>query len=426
MFSANYFFHYCRSAGAGSRRRLSDAKVGKTTARNFFSHDFGGQGLLRCFWAPLAFGAAKRPRSRHMSTGPPRMERISSESPTRIGAPWSPRRSTPRQQRAHSEDTRRPPSPTASSVFSPRVPSQRGAFSPTTRSVVGRDGETPADAFRARLLERHASLTVAWREELDVRRDGWISFEQLCQFCRAVKFHGSISGLWQTLDPGGEGKVRLEDLDPEGAQLLGKFSCLLAACFGGLSGAASRGLGLAGGKRLRCAELCRVLADEGLAERPEACTLFRLLAGWGPGGRTLGAWELESGWRPCPTTCPARPARAAPRQGPWPSRAAPPLRRRPSPRSAGWRRGRARRPGVCGAAPAGGARGPVHRYPGAGGPLHRHSCAEGRQWRAAGAGERPRAACEARPGDPAAAGEARGALPRGADRVGGAPQARWV
>lgn len=83
------------------------------------------------------------------------------------------------------------------------------------------------EAFRRQLIRRYGTVLGAWRE-LDLRRQGRISFFEFCRACQTMGHKGTVKVVWEALDSDNDGFIGFEDIDPNLAALLKEFlECLL-------------------------------------------------------------------------------------------------------------------------------------------------------------------------------------------------------
>jgi len=149
--------------------------------------------------------------------------------------------------------------------------------------------------FRRTLLRKHVNIIMAWRV-MDPQGDGRVSFYGLCKAAHGLGFICDTQALWQALDLDHDGFVRLEDIDPDVAQLLQDFADVVKAKCGSAD-AAWRQVFTSGNQFSRCAAMPFRQAAHGVGYVGDVDAVFKALnAEMGPSGICFEEFRLLDKW----------------------------------------------------------------------------------------------------------------------------------
>mmetsp|Transcript_43012 Transcript_43012/g.98859 ORF Transcript_43012/g.98859 Transcript_43012/m.98859 type:complete len:770 (+) Transcript_43012:94-2403(+) len=99
--------------------------------------------------------------------------------------------------------------------------------------LCGDPDEKEKDKFLNTLRQHYPSLIVAWRRLLDKDNTNSVSYKDFCEACRVLHFP-QPAGIWCALDPGRNGRITLEDIDPDSAGTLVRFKVWSESTFGSI------------------------------------------------------------------------------------------------------------------------------------------------------------------------------------------------
>jgi len=92
-------------------------------------------------------------------------------------------------------------------------------------------GAKGKDGFRTYLKKKFGTILHGWRA-LDQDRCGRLSFQEFCQACRAMGYHGNFKKLWAELDEKKTGMVSLMEIDADVGHYIGTFKHALLQKYG--------------------------------------------------------------------------------------------------------------------------------------------------------------------------------------------------
>mmetsp|Transcript_47990 Transcript_47990/g.114057 ORF Transcript_47990/g.114057 Transcript_47990/m.114057 type:complete len:1185 (-) Transcript_47990:90-3644(-) len=156
-------------------------------------------------------------------------------------------------------------------------------------------GAKGVDGFKDYLVKKFGSILAGWRQ-LDEDKNGKLSFNEFCNACRRMGFHGNLKKLWKELDKDQGGFVSMYELDAETGSYLGQFKMALVKKYGDILTAWQKGLDINGNGRIEEAEIDDCLKRLGL-ELNSAKLYSMLKAQPGPNGLGLTLADFDpSAW----------------------------------------------------------------------------------------------------------------------------------
>jgi len=108
--------------------------------------------------------------------------------------------------------------------------------------VVARDNVLRRSSLQARmrfirhLRNFHGTEIRAWRRGLDPDGKFVVNKSVFKQYCRAIQFEDDVKALWISLDPAGEGQLRIEQFSLQATDLLVSFRAWCISSFGSCLG----------------------------------------------------------------------------------------------------------------------------------------------------------------------------------------------
>eukprot|EP00928_Gymnodinium_smaydae_P083223 TRINITY_DN6646_c0_g3_i1.p1 TRINITY_DN6646_c0_g3~~TRINITY_DN6646_c0_g3_i1.p1 ORF type:complete len:2452 (-),score=696.63 TRINITY_DN6646_c0_g3_i1:107-7033(-) len=102
-------------------------------------------------------------------------------------------------------------------------------------------GSKGAAGFRQYLLNSFGSYMAGWRH-MDSDNNGRPTFQEFCNRCRKMGYHGNLLMLWRELDANLNGSVSLAEIDPEAGKYMGLFKAALLRKYGDMLTAWQKGL----------------------------------------------------------------------------------------------------------------------------------------------------------------------------------------
>ncbi|CAE8583926.1 unnamed protein product [Polarella glacialis] len=120
-------------------------------------------------------------------------------------------------------------------------------------------------ALKNLLVKKHGSLAAAWKQGLDLDRNGKLTFAEFSKAVRELGFHGNIKACWAELNADGSNDVSLAELDPKAHAHLFHFEQHVQANHGSYSEAWAAA-NIAPGTRIHEAkfqQLCREFDYDG-------------------------------------------------------------------------------------------------------------------------------------------------------------------
>lgn len=83
------------------------------------------------------------------------------------------------------------------------------------------------------LVRKYGTITSAWRQGLDLRGNGRISYMEFCRAMQQLCVRGDVRSIWNALDLDGNGNVTLSELDPTAHVVLEDFRDIIKDSYGG-------------------------------------------------------------------------------------------------------------------------------------------------------------------------------------------------
>lgn len=111
----------------------------------------------------------------------------------------------------------------------PEIQRQRRVMNEKTR--VRRGCECRLDFIR-HIRRLNGNEVMAWRRLLDVDAKFEVPEIRFRKFCRHIDFHGDLNALWYNFDPDHDGTLSLQQIAPQGADLLASFRKWVVEEFG--------------------------------------------------------------------------------------------------------------------------------------------------------------------------------------------------
>lgn len=102
-------------------------------------------------------------------------------------------------------------------------------------------GAKGVDGFKWYLMTRFGSVVAGWRE-LDLDRNGRLTYYEFINACRRMGYHGNLKKLWSELDANRNGSISLMEIDAECGHYVGTFKLALIKKYGDILTAWHKGL----------------------------------------------------------------------------------------------------------------------------------------------------------------------------------------
>jgi len=153
-------------------------------------------------------------------------------------------------------------------------------------------GARGIEGFKAYLTTRFGCIVAGWRQ-LDIDKNGRLTYYEFINACRRMGYAGNLKKLWAELDANCNGSISLMEIDPEVGHYVGTFKLALIRRYGDILTAWQKGIDLNKTGRIEQKEIDGCCEHLGLQLDPKK--LFSMLA-VGPTslGMTLQDFDPEA------------------------------------------------------------------------------------------------------------------------------------
>ncbi|CAD7964066.1 unnamed protein product [Amoebophrya sp. A25] len=133
-------------------------------------------------------------------------------------------------------------------------------------------GPQDMHSFKAMLKRKFGSVARGWRAGMcrdSCNEGGKLAFNEFCNAARALGYVGNLSYLFKTMDDDGNGRISLDELDPDAQRRIDTFNRLCCQKYGNLVNAWKKGLDEDKSGRLELDEFIRKCGELGYPEDPK-------------------------------------------------------------------------------------------------------------------------------------------------------------